>query len=134
MDIREISAEETWELRQSVMWPDKNIDYVKLKEDRTGKHYGLFLGDMLVSVISIFEKNKEVQFRKFATLIELQGRGCGTLLLNYVLEQVVNWGVKKIWCNARKNKVNFYEGFGFDAIEDAETKDGIEYVKMIRNL
>ena len=134
MDIREISAEETWELRQSVMWPDKNIDYVKLKEDRTGKHYGLFLGDMLVSVISIFEKNKEVQFRKFATLIELQGRGCGTLLLNYVLEQVVKWGVEKIWCNARKSKANFYEGFGFYAIEDAETKDGIEYVKMMKNL
>ena len=30
--IIEIPAEKTWELRQEVMWPDRDLDFVKLAE------------------------------------------------------------------------------------------------------
>lgn len=115
------------------MWPEKDIEYVKLKDDSVGRHFGLFISDKLVSVISIFENRNSVQFRKFATLQELQGKGYGTMLLNFVLEEVKIRGAKTLWCNARKSKVFFYKGFGLEEIGEAATKEGIEYVTMSKN-
>lgn len=53
MLIKEIKAEETWRLRRKVLWPNKTLEYVKLDEDKFGRHYGLFLDEKLTSVISI---------------------------------------------------------------------------------
>lgn len=51
--IKQIPKELTWKIRHFVLWPDKDIDYVILENDSDGKHYGLFIGDKLVSVISL---------------------------------------------------------------------------------
>lgn len=115
------------------MWPEKDIEYVKLKDDSIGRHFGLFVCDELVSVISIFENRNSVQFRKFATLQELQGKGYGTKLLHFVLEEVKIRGAKTLWCNARKSKVAFYKRFGLEETEEIATKEGIEYVTMSKN-
>ncbi len=115
------------------MWPEKNIEYVKLKDDSMGRHFGLFVSDELVSVISIFDNRSSVQFRKFATLQELQGKGYGTKLLNFVLEEVKVGGAKALWCNARRSKVVFYKGFGLEETGETATKEGIEYVTMSKN-
>lgn len=66
--VREVDKEEVWALRHKVMWPDKPFDYIKLKEDESGIHYGLFIEEEMTSVISLFINNDEAQFRKFATL------------------------------------------------------------------
>ncbi len=128
--IREISAEETWDLRHKVMWPEKDIEFVKLQDDPLGKHFGLFVSEDLVSVISLFEKNNIIQFRKFATLQKLQGKGYGSMLLDYVVKEAERQGVTSFWCNARVNKIEFYKKFGLKVIEEAETKDRMKYVKM----
>jgi GNAT superfamily N-acetyltransferase len=112
------------------MWPDKDIAYVKLKDDQLGSHFGLFVNDDLISVISIFESGGSIQFRKFATLSNLQGRGYGTILLQFVIEETKRRGAKILWCNARKSKMNFYKRFGLEGKDKAVTKDGIEYVIM----
>ncbi|MCC5466112.1 GNAT family N-acetyltransferase [Pelosinus sp. Bkl1] len=115
------------------MWPEKDIEYIKLKDDELGKHFGLFVNHRLVSVISLFEKNNVIQFRKFATLQELQGKGYGSVLLNCALKEAEKQGAKSFWCNARVNKIDFYKKFGFEEIEEAVTKDGMKYVKMSKN-
>lgn len=112
------------------MWPEKDIEYIKLKDDELGKHFGLFVNHHLVSVISLFENNNVVQFRKFATLQELQGKGYGSVLLDYVVKKAEKQGATSFWCNARVNKIDFYKRFGFTEIEEATTKDGMKYVKM----
>ena len=86
--IKEISAADTWQIRHQVMWPNKPLDYIKLDNDSQGKHYGLFSGNKLITVISIFIDGNKVQFRKFATLNEHQGHGFGTILLNHIFEQI----------------------------------------------
>ncbi|MDF2633606.1 MAG: family acetyltransferase [Pelosinus sp.] len=116
------------------MWPEKDIEYVKLKDDDIGRHFGLFVSDELVSVISIFANRSSVQFRKFATLQELQGKGYGTMLLNFVLEEAKIRGAKIIWCNARKSKMDFYKRFGLEETGDAIIKAGIEYVMMSKKM
>ncbi|WP_170829689.1 GNAT family N-acetyltransferase [Terribacillus halophilus] len=40
---------------------------------------------------------------------EEQGKGYGSLLLHYTLNQCLRLGVRKVWCNAREDKVKFYK-------------------------
>ncbi|MGG0178917.1 GNAT family N-acetyltransferase [Gottfriedia acidiceleris] len=132
--IRQVKKEDVWEIRHKVMWADQPFDYIKLKDDDLGVHYGLFKGLTLISVISIFITNGDCQFRKFATLQQEQGKGYGSRLLDYVIKEVQNNGVKKIWCNARKNKVNFYKKFGLKVTNTSFIKNGKDYVIMEKYL
>lgn len=130
MEIKEIQAQATWQVRQQVMWPDKDITQVMLADDDKGTHYGLYRSDQLISVISVFVSQGELQFRKFATVAELQGQGFGTQLLEFVLTQASQSGIDVVWCNARSNKAGFYRRFGLQETGEAFNKDGREYIKM----
>lgn len=130
MRIKRISKEETWELRQRVMWLDREIQYVQLPEDDLGIHWGLYKEDRLLSVVSLFIDGNQGQFRKFATEIEEQGKGYGSRLFAYMLQEAKDLGVKKIWCNARKNKTSFYEKFGMLETSQEFERDGKLYVIM----
>ncbi|MDT0607118.1 GNAT family N-acetyltransferase [Croceitalea rosinachiae] len=134
IQIKEISYYDTWSIRHQVMWPDKNINYIKLTNDDEGKHFGLFVGKKLVSVISLFTKQRKTQFRKFATLSEEQGKGYGAQLLNYIFSIIEKSPVQVLWCNARKDKTSFYKTFGFIETDQKFHKGGIEYIIMKVNL
>ncbi|MBT2696624.1 GNAT family N-acetyltransferase [Bacillus sp. ISL-40] len=116
------------------MWPDKAFDYIKLEDDHLGIHFGLFKENMLISVISLFINNEECQFRKFATLQLEQGKGHGSTLLDYVIKAAMDCGVKRIWCNARKNKMDFYKKFGLQETNYSFMKGGKSYVIMETDL
>jgi predicted GNAT family N-acyltransferase len=130
MLIKKITAAETWPLRQKVMWPNKPIEFIQLEGDDTAVHYGLYKDGVLVSVISCFENNTEMQFRKFATLQQMQGQGLGTALLSFVIDDAKNRGIKKIWCNARTDKKKFYEKFGLAHTGKEFLKSGIVFTIM----
>lgn len=128
--IKQISVLEVLPIRQKVMWPHKPIEYVKLPNDEIGEHFGLFLEDKLISIISLFIKDGEAQFRKFATLSEFQGSGYGTLLLKQIMDIAQNYGVSKIWCNARVEKSDFYKKFGLSITNQKFQRGEVEYVIM----
>ncbi|SHO62632.1 GNAT family N-acetyltransferase [Algoriphagus zhangzhouensis] len=128
--ILEISANEVLLIRHTVMWPTKPIDYVRLPNDENGRHFGLYINDQLVSVISLFIENSLAQFRKFATLKKYQGKGYGTILLNEIMLIAQENKLSKIWCNARVEKSSFYEKFGMQITDKTFEKGGIIYVIM----
>ena len=132
MEIRRISPEETWSLRQAVLWPDKDISCIKIAADHQGVHYGLCVDERLVSVVSAFydRSAREMQFRKFATLQAEQGKGYGSALLSHLLTTAKEQGVRLIWCNARKSKTAFYRKFGLQENGPYLVKDGMEFVMM----
>ena len=132
-EIREITPSETLPVRHEVMWPNKPLDYVKLPHDKNGRHFGLCINGKIISILSLFIKNNEVQFRKFATLTEFQGLGYGTILLKNIIALVKKEGVKKIWCNARIEKSAFYERFLLKPTNTKFHKSGIGYIIMERN-
>ena len=132
--MKEIDASETWDLRHRVMWPEKSIDYVKLEEDKNGTHFGLFKGNQLMSVVSLFIVDEQAQFRKFATDNNVQGQGYGTKLLAHLMEVARHYNITKIWCNARTEKVPFYKRFGMIEVGEEFSKGGINYVKMQRTI
>lgn len=132
LGIRKITPEEAWPIRHRVMWPDHPFDFVKVEEDPDGLHYGLFVKEELVSIVSLFFKDDKAQFRKFATEVPHQGKGYGTYLLNYLVEQVASIPVSSLWCNARVEKADYYERFGFRKTERTYEKGGIAFVVMER--
>ncbi len=129
-DIREISAAQTWPLRHLVMWPDQPLAYIQLPNDHEGKHYGLFVEQQLVSIISLFKDSHSVQFRKFATLANFQKKGYGGALFQYVFEIVKKDGSSKVWCNARIDKASFYQKFGMVETNRHFRKGEIDYIIM----
>ncbi len=112
------------------MWPNKPLEYVKLPQDADGMHYGLYLEEILVSVISLFVNGDEAQFRKFATLTDQQGKGLGSELLEHLINEAKSHGVRRLWCNARMDKTGFYERFGMTTTDQTFSKGDIDYVIM----
>lgn len=129
--IKEINYKTTYPIRHAVMWPDKPMAYIELKDDPTGFHYGYFHEGILVAVISIFIKDNKAQFRKFATLVNYQRKGIGRKLLNYALESLKD--VETIWCNARLEKTSYYESFNMKKTDQIFEKGGKSYVIMCKN-
>ena len=134
MEIKKISPEDTWAIRHSVMWPDKPITYVQLEEDNNGLHFGVFENDELLSIVSLFIENDNAQFRKFATQVIHQGKGHGSALLNFLIQECEKKHIKTLWCNARITAYPFYQKFGFEIVSETWTKDGIEFVKMSKTI
>lgn len=130
IQFKRIYPEETWLLRQQVLWPQKPVSYVQLPEDAAGLHFGLLVDGILVSVASLFIKENQAQFRKFATATSAQGKGYGSKLLMHILQQVPALSVHRIWCNARENKAGYYQRFGFQETSEKFEKEGMQYVVM----
>jgi predicted GNAT family N-acyltransferase len=130
LNIMEISAQETYDLRHRVMWPNKPKKYVELENDEKGIHFGLSKDSRLISVVSLFITKDSAQFRKLATEKSEQGNGYGTLLLNYLITVTANRKIKRLWCNARADKTSFYKRFGMLPTSKTFTKGGIDFVIM----
>lgn len=128
--IEQIKYELTWQIRRDAMYPNADYDKVKLKDDPQGLHFGLYVGDQLRTVISLFENHGVYQFRKFATTPNAQSKGYGTLLLNYIVSYVRQRTPKKLWCNARLSATEFYSKFGFIAKGKSFSKNDIDFVMM----
>ncbi len=129
-EIKLINASETLLIRHKVMWPDKPIEYVELPNDENGRHFGLFVNGEITSILSLFVEDNEAQFRKFATVVEFQGLGYGTFLLERIIDLVNKEGIRRLWCNARVEKSNFYERFNLKPTDKKYEKGGIEFVIM----
>lgn len=130
MNIQKISCEQIWDIRHEVMYPYMPFDYVKLPDDPQGTHYGLIVREQPVSVVSVFINGHQAQFRKLATLLSEQSKGHGSTLLSFVLHKLEKESITRIWCNARADKVGFYERFGMQTTSKEFTKDGIDFIIM----
>ena len=130
MEIKAIKASQTWQIRHEVMWPDQPFEFVMLEEDNAGLHFGVFDQEKLVSIVSCFIVNDEMQFRKLATLEDFQGKGIASQLLEYILKLAKEKDLKKVWCNARTNKKSFYEKFKMIDTNKTFTKSGQEFTIM----
>lgn len=130
MEIREIKASQTWQIRHEVMWPNEPFEFVQLAEDNLGLHFGVFTEEKLVSIVSCFISDDEMQFRKLATLEEYQGKGIASGLLHHILKLAKEKGLTKVWCNARNHKKTFYEKFGMNDTHKNFSKAGQNFVIM----
>lgn len=131
--IQEVPYEEILQIRHKVMYPDKDIEYVKLPEDHLGLHIGYYHKGELVSVASLFLENRNLQFRKLATKTEHQKKGYASEIINWMLSYAKDVKLEKVWCNSRLDKVEFYKKFGFIQTDKTFSRDKHEYVVVEKN-
>lgn len=132
--IIDVPLDTIWKIRWEVMYPGQEPEIVKVEGDDQATHLGLEVDGRLVSVLSLFPDGKRMQFRKFATLVDEQGKGYGTRLLSHVMESVANEGYKLIWCNARLSATSLYRKLGMEQKGGIFGKNGIDYVIMEKQL
>ncbi|WP_256012923.1 GNAT family N-acetyltransferase [Desertivirga xinjiangensis] len=128
--IEQIPPYIVWPIRHQVMYPEMDFDAIKLPDDENGMHLGLYENGKLISVVSLFSEGENLQFRKFATLDEFQGKGYGSQLLRFVIDEAKQQGFTRVWCNARTNASSFYQKFGFNETSVRFFKDGYDFVIM----
>lgn len=132
--ITEVSYNNILKIRQEVMYPTENLDFVKLENDEKGIHIGYLVDEKPVSILSIFLESNMLQFRKFATLETFQNKGYGTKLLEWLINYAIEMGFEKVWCNARSEKTDFYKKFGFEETDETFEKDGYKFIVLEKKL
>ena len=120
--IQNISSIDTFLVRHPVLRTEKPIESCVFEGDNlpSTKHFGLFVEEKLVGVVSFF-KNKnssfniknQFQIRGMAVLPEFQKKGFGKNLVNHCENYVKSANETLIWFNARESAVAFYEKLGY---------------------
>ncbi|MGO1792606.1 MAG: GNAT family N-acetyltransferase [Oceanisphaera sp.] len=135
MDIRRIDWQQTIAIRHQVLWPNKPPAFSQLEQDALGVHFGAFINNQLVCVASIFIDGSSARLRKYATLVEFQGQGIGTAVLNAIFDYLQRQPqLDYFWCDAREEAIGFYQGFGMQVEGERFYKSEQAYVKMSRVL
>lgn len=130
MIISEATYVDVLNMRKQVMYPDKDLDFVKLSDDDKGLHIGVFENNELVSVMSIFLNGRAVQFRKLATSKDMQGKGYASALMQWLTDYANDLKFDRLWCNARSEVTEFYKKFGYEETTESFEKNGYNYVVM----
>ena len=130
IQIEQIAYHFTWPIRHEVMYPEHDLDFVKLENDAEGIHFALYFNHKLTGIVSLFNEGDIYQFRKLAVLQEAQGLGLGKKLMEHVIEYCQIQKASKLWCNARANVKEFYFRLGFKETEKKFFKDGYDFIIM----
>ncbi|MVT11829.1 1-(5-phosphoribosyl)-5-[(5-phosphoribosylamino)methylideneamino]imidazole-4-carboxamide isomerase [Chitinophaga tropicalis] len=134
VQIRKINTEDTLQLRRDVLYPGADLSFVHLPHDADGLHFGLFEGDWLSGVVSLFLQRNTAQFRKLAVHPACQGKGYGSMLMEHIEQLCRKEHIARIWCNARDTAEGFYlkRGYAYDGAPFI--KDNINFRKMALQL
>lgn len=120
--VKKIIAAETYSVRLPVLRKGKPIESCHFEGDdlETTRHFGLYLEQELVGIISLFKKNNlifqeknQYQIRGMAVLENHRKKDFGKALIIHCEEECNNQGVDLIWFNARIEAIGFYEKMGY---------------------
>jgi GNAT superfamily N-acetyltransferase len=127
MDIEQITPQLTWRLRRDELYPGEYMFNMEMEEDNHGWHFGGFMDNKLIAVVSLFQNGTDFQFRKFVVQKDYQGKGTGRELLAYIIEFAKSEGGTRIWCNARDTAIQFYIKNGFNHTGEVFERKGINF-------
>ena len=117
--IQFIKAEETLPLRSRVLRNNQPLAQCRFSTDNRGFHLGYFENGQLVSVATFFEEDLPelgaggYRLRGMATSPEFSGRGYGSALIKFAIDELKKRGAAYIWCNARSSALGFYLKLNF---------------------
>ncbi len=114
-EIREITAQATYDLRHRVLWPDHPPDFVKIPTDGKATHFGALDGARIVGVVSLYPVGTDLQLRKLATEAACRGQGIGSALVRHCIQTARSRQVPRIFLSGRLSAHPFYTRLGFAA-------------------
>lgn len=126
----QITVEQALPIRHQVLWPNKTIEECRVEDDEIGHHFGVYIGQDLVCVASIFIDGKTARLRKFATLEAYQGKGIGSAVLHHIVRFLKQHSVQVFWCDARESAMSLYGRFGMQSQGERFYKGDVPYRKM----
>ena len=121
--IKEITANETFSVRQPVLRPGKPIESCHFEGDNliSTTHFGYYNEGKLIGIISVFKNSnenfnteKQFQIRGMAVLENHQKKGIGAVLVLHTENHLKAEGERLIWFNARETAVGFYKKLGYE--------------------
>jgi GNAT superfamily N-acetyltransferase len=122
--IRLASAAEVLPLRRAMLRADMPMEEAKFWNDDAPDtlHGGAFLEDRCIACATLlresFNGEDACRLRGMAVDSAYQSRGLGTDVLEFLLKQAMQTGVRLFWCNARVPAVNFYKRMGWEIQSD----------------
>ena len=123
--IYKIDAKKTYLVRQSVLRKGKPIESCLFEGDElpTTKHFGYFIQDNLIGIISLFEcsnplfiEEKQFQIRGMAVLDSFQKKGIGEALILHTEQYLKKNNEDFVWFNARETAVGFYQKLDYSIL------------------
>lgn len=134
ISIEQIRPELTWRLRQRVLYPESKLYEMEMEEDNHGYHFAAFNNNNIIAVVSLFNKDNDWQFRKFAVDQTMQNMGIGRMVLQHITDFANTNGGNRLWCNARLSAINFYLKAGFSHTGNFFSKNGFDYEILEKEL
>lgn len=127
MEVRIISATQTYSLRHKVLWPHKvntSDCFIDIDDEPLAFHVGVFDENDLISIGSFFaQPSPKIQaispyrLRAMATDKSFHQRGAGKLLIEFAISVLKQRNCDVLWCDAREIAVGFYSSLGFSKID-----------------
>jgi ribosomal protein S18 acetylase RimI-like enzyme len=121
-EIRVVWAADTAPLRQQVLRPYLTVEQV-VEESDDAPSIAVYDGERVVACASVREEPMpddpragDWRLRGMASAPDVRGQGHGAAALTYALDYARERGGQRVWCNARKGAVGFYERYGFTTI------------------
>lgn len=130
IQIRRVYTEDILALRRDVLYPAATPEAMRLEHDDDSLHFGLFEDTRLRGVVTLVPGQGSAQFRKLAVHQDSQGKGYGSLLMQYIEDFCRKEHIAFLWCNARNTAEGFYTKRGYEFWGDHFTKDNIVFCKM----
>jgi len=87
-----------------------------------------------IATARLYQDKKQAQIGRMAVLMAYRHQGVGTLMLNALLEQAQQNGVKEVSINAQTTAIAFYQRLGFIQFGDEFDDAGIPHYKMTLKL
>jgi predicted GNAT family N-acyltransferase len=143
--IREITAEDTYSIRQPVLRPGRPLSECMFAGDDSPDtfHLGAYKNDELIGVASFmknsnpfFKDHSQYQLRGMAVLQDYKGSGIGRKLLSRGEEKLKSISPNcKLWFNARDYAVDFYKRFNYNTFGDKFDIPGVcKHIVMHKDL
>lgn len=122
LEIKQISAEDTYPIRHLVLRPNQTLEACKFDNDHqeSSFHLGAFFNDTLISIASFykekhpnFDDKRQYRLRGMATLAEYRKVKAGSSLIVHA-EDILTEELEADlwWCNARVTVSDFYKRLG----------------------
>lgn len=122
--VRRVLPSETWAIRASVLWPEKQADdscTLEVDSDSGALHFGVIYAGEVVGIGSFFLQSHAdlgasigYRLRAMATHSNHRGMGLATKLIRHAERALQNQGEGGIWADARKGALGFYSGLGWE--------------------
>ncbi|MCY9209207.1 GNAT family N-acetyltransferase [Bacillus subtilis] len=134
LEVKTISAEDTYEIRHRILRPHQSIEQCKYEEDHANGsfHLGAFFEGKLISIASFSPQSQPLitespayRLRGMATLEGYRDQKGGSTLIKHAEEKLAENGVQAVWCNARSHVKGYYSKLGWEELGEPFEIPGI---------